>query len=251
MNQFRSDAVGIAASARDTLPYLERVARAAVPVFADFYLVYLRDGEQLQCAASAHATRRGDRLLRDLNRVYKITRDHRESTVAQVVRLRRASLRSEIRPEHQVPDPSVAKLSRVFDIHRQLAVCSALVVPIEGRAGVFGAVAFSYAESGRHYKPADVRAAERVARQVAAALDRAQLLQAERRRASIGRRARPALTRLRRALDRLQSTDSGRERTRLLNEVAREERMLTRMLERYMAACPPPVARASRLRARS
>jgi GAF domain-containing protein len=250
MNHFLSDVVRIADLARDTPQYLERLSRAAVPALADFCLVYLVDGGQLRCVASAHATRAGDRLLRALNKVYKITRDDRESTVAQVVRLRRPSLRAEIRPEHQTPDRLVARLARVFDIHRQLAARSALVVPIEGRAGVLGAVAFSYAQSRRHYKPADLPMAERVAHQIALGVDHAQLLQSQRRQASIGRRARPAVTRLRRAPDRLQSADNGRERTRLLNELAREERRLMRMLDRYMAACPPQASRASRPRAR-
>ena len=250
MNQFLSDAFRIAALPRDTDVYLERVARAAVPALADFCLVYLLDGEQFRCVASAHVTRAGDRLVRALNKVYKITRDDRESTVAQVVRLGRPSLRAEIRPEYQTRD-AYATLARVCDIHRQLGVRSALVVPIEGRAGVLGAVAFSYAQSGRHYSPADLPVAERVAHDIAFAVDHARLLQSQRRQASIGRRARPALTRLRRALDRLQATASGRVRTRLLNELAREERMLTRMLEHYMAACPPPASRAGRLRARS
>jgi GAF domain-containing protein len=251
MNQFRSDAVRIADLPRDTPQYLERVARAAVPALADFCLVYLLDGGQLRCVASAHATRAGDRLLRELHKVYKITRDDRESTVAQVVRLRRPSLRAEIRPEYQSSDESVTELARVLDIHRQLAVRSALVVPIEGRSGVLGAVAFSYAQSGRHYRPADLPVAERVVSQVALAVNHGQLLQSQRPQASIGRQARPALTRLRRTLDRLQSTDNRRERTRLLNELTREQRMLTRMLDRYMEACPPPSSRAGRLRVRS
>jgi GAF domain-containing protein len=251
MNQFLSDAVRIGAVPRDAPAYLERVARAVVPALADFCLVYLLDGEQLRCVASAHHTRAGNRLLRALHKVYKITRDDGESTVAQVVRLRRPSVRAEIRPEHQASESHVMELARVFDIHRQLAARSALVVPIEGRSGVLGAVAFSYAQSGRHYRSSDVAVAERVAHDIALAVDHAQLVQSQRRQASIGRRARPVLTRLRRALDRLQSTASRRERTRLLNALAREERMLTRMLERFMAACPPRVARAGRLRARS
>src|SRR5688572_9538183 len=63
MNQFLSAAPRHATSPRDTTGYLEHVARAAVPAFADFCLVYLLDGEQLRCVASAHATRAGDRLL--------------------------------------------------------------------------------------------------------------------------------------------------------------------------------------------
>jgi len=251
MNQLLSDAPSITAFSRDTPLYPEHVARAAVPAIADFCLVYLLDGEHLRCVASAHATRAGDRLLRALNRVYKITRHDGDSTVAQVVRLRRASLRGEIRPEHQAPDRRVSQLARVFDIHRQLAVRSALAVPIEGRSGVLGAVAFSYAESGRQYKPEDLRIAERVARSIALVVDHWHLLQWPRQQPPLGRRARLTLTRLRRARDDRPAADGIRERTRLLNALARQERTLTRMLERYMAAGPPPVSRAGRPRARS
>ncbi len=250
-NQFLSAAPRRAQSPRDPSGYLEQVARAAVPAFADFCLVYLLDGEQLRCVASTHATRTGDRLLRALDKVYKIARDDRDSTVAQVVRRGRASLRGEIRPQHPMPDAGVPALTRVYDLHRQQAVRSALVVPIEGRSGILGAVALSYAQSGRQYTSGDVGVAERLAHQIALAVDHARLLQSQRQQASLGRRARPALTRLRRALDRLQSAGNGRERTRLLNALAREERMLTRMLERCMAACPPPAARIGRLRVRS
>ena len=231
--------------------YLEGIARAAVPTLADFCLVYLLEGEQLRCVASAHATRAGDRLLRALNRVYKITRDDPESTVAQVVRLRRPSLRAEIKPEHQAPQSNGSKLARVFDLHRQLAARSALVMPIEGRFGVLGAVAFSYAQSGRQYTAADLGNAEPIAHRIALAVDDARLLQSKRRQASLGRRARPALTRLRRALDQLQSAGNGRERARLMNQLAREERMLTRMLERFMASCMPLESRTGRLRVRT
>jgi GAF domain-containing protein len=251
MNQFLSGLRGFAYSSGDTSVYLERLARAAVPAHADFCLVYLLDGEQFRCVASAHVTRAGNRLLRALNSVYKITRDDPESTVAQVVRLRRPSLRVEIKPEHQAPQSNGSKFARVFDLHRQLAVRSALVMPIEGRFGVLGAVAFSYARSGRQYTPADLANAEPIVRQIAQAVDDAQLLQSKRRQASLGRRARPALTRLRRTLDQLQSAGNGRERARLLNQLAREERMLTRMLDRFMASCIPIDSRAGRLRART
>ena len=251
MNQFLSDLRGVASSSAETSVYLERVARAAVPTTADFCLVYLLEGEQLRCVASAHMTRAVNRLLRVLNRVYKITRDDPESTVAQVVRLRRPSLRVEIKPEHQAPHSNGANLARVFDIHRQLAARSALVMPIEGRFGVLGAVAFGYARSGRQYTPSDLTRAEYIAHRIAVAVDEVRLVQSKRRQASLGRRARPALTRLRRALDRLHSAGSGRERARLMNQLAREERMLTRMLDRFMASCMPLESRTGRLRART
>jgi GAF domain-containing protein len=250
MNQFLSDALRTTESSDRTRLNVERVARASVPALADFCLVYLIEGEQLRCVAAAHATRAGERLLSALNEVYRITRHDPESTVAQVVRLRRSSLRAGIRPE-QRPGADDGRLTRVFDIHRQLGVRSALVVPIEGRFGVLGAIALSYAQSGRQYKSADLGHAERIAHEIAQAVDEAQLLSSQRRQAWLGRRARPALTRLRRALDRLQSAGNGRERARFMSQLAREERMLTRMLERYMASCPPLPSPAGRLRARS
>ena len=251
MNQFLSDVLRTTESSHDTPLDLARVASAVVPDLADFCLVYLVEGDELRCVASAHATRAGDRLLHALNKVYKITRTDPESTVAQVVRLRRPSLRAEIKPEHQAPDSDASELVRVCDIHRQLAARSALVVPIKGPFGVLGAVALSFSQSGRQYKPADLRYAERLAHQIAVAVNEARLLRSQRQQAVLGRRARPALTRLRRALDQLQSAGNGRERARLLNQLAREERMLTRMLDRYMASCLPPPSRTSRLRARS
>jgi GAF domain-containing protein len=238
------------ASRGDAADYLDRVAHAAVPPLADFCLIYLLEGDNLACVASAHHTRAGDRLLRALIKVYKITRTDPDSTVAQVVRTHRPSLRSDIRPERPAAQPRIAALARVFNIHQQLAVRSALVVPIEGRSGVLGAIVFSFSESRRRYKPADIGIGERIAHQIGLTLDNARLVASQRQQASLGRRARPALTRLRQALDRLRASDNAGDRRRLLNEVARHERTLTRMLERHMASCPPATQRV-RLRARS
>jgi GAF domain-containing protein len=124
-----------------------------------------------------------------------------------------------------------------------------LVAPIEGRSGVLGAVAFGYAQSGRQYKAADLSIAARVARQIARAVDHARLPQSPPAAVATARRLRSAPARPQRPMK--PSTGSSGERARLLNELAREERMLTRMLERYMAEYPPPASRASRLRARS
>jgi GAF domain-containing protein len=251
MDQFLSEASRNADARGNAADYLERVARTAVPALADFCLIYLLEGDNLACVASAHRTHAGDRLLRALIKVYKIRRTDPDSTVAQVVRSGRPSLRGDIRPERPTTQPRFTALARVFNIHQQLAVRSALVLPIEGRAGVIGAIGLSFSESGRRYKPADITVGEQIAQRIALALDNARLAASQRQQASLGRRARPALTRLRQAIDRLLSTDNVGDRRRLLNEVARQERTLTRMLERHLASCPPSTPRGSRLRARS
>jgi GAF domain-containing protein len=155
---------------------LAALARQAVPALADFCLLYVLDGANLRCAAAAHVTRTGDRLLRALKRVYRITRDDPDSTVAQVVRQRRHSLRDAITAEDETGALRRPRRARIFDLHRQLAVRAALVVPIEGAQGILGAIAFSYSTSGRRYTAADVPVAERIARQVARTLDNAPLL---------------------------------------------------------------------------
>lgn len=164
MNQFLSDAARILSSRESTSALLDRLVRAAVPRTADFCLVFLVRDDDLACVASAHATPDGERLLRRLKRVYRITRDDPVSTVAHVVRSGRPKLRTEITGEAIAPQSDL----HVFTLHRRLAARSVLVVPIASPPDVLGAVSLSYAQSGRHYTAQDVPAARRLATLIAA-----------------------------------------------------------------------------------
>jgi GAF domain-containing protein len=145
-----------------------------LPALADFCLIYVLNGDRFRCAASAHVTSAGDRLLRAFNRVYRIGRDDRDSTVAQVVRSGRPSLRADIRPERGAAPTRLS--ARVAEVHRRLNVRSSLVVPIKGRTGVLGAIALGYGDSRRRYTPSDIPVAQRLARQAAIALEHAPIL---------------------------------------------------------------------------
>jgi GAF domain-containing protein len=153
---------------------LDRVARSTVPALADFCLIYALDDDQLRCIALAHRSRAGRRALQSLARVYRITRNDPDSTVAQVVRSRRPSLRAAIRPEPAVLTPHPRP--RVFALHRQLGARSALVVPLETPDRVIGALALSYGESGRRYVTADIARARKIAGHVALLLQHAPIL---------------------------------------------------------------------------
>ncbi len=159
MTDFLSDASRILASPDDPPANLQRLARAAVPGLADFCLIFLRDGPEIRCAATAHATAEGASVLRRLITVYRITPDDPLSTVALVMRLGRPQLRSAIAIETQ------ARASRagVLTLHRQLGCRSALVVPIGAAPRVLGALSFCYSTSAREYSARDVRPAQRVA----------------------------------------------------------------------------------------
>lgn len=147
---------------------LRQVAHAVIPAVADFAFIHLVDGAYLRCAAAAHATRPGRQLVRAIQLRHRIRRTDPVSSVAQVVRTGRAKLRSDVPGERAGGSPRDA----IIALHHRLATRSAIVVPLAGTDGVFGAMTLCYAESGRRYTEQDLRRARRLADQVAAFLRR-------------------------------------------------------------------------------
>ena len=150
------------AAARATRKTVQQIARRAIPALADFAVVFVVAGRSIVGIASAHISPGGEKLLRALRRVYRIRRGDLQSTVAQVVRTGRPSLRRSILIEsHEtVPHGSVA------DLHRRLGCHSALVLPFRTGTTVTGAVTLCYAESGRTYERSDLAGARRIARDI-------------------------------------------------------------------------------------
>jgi len=164
MTDVRSTAALV--STTSTWSAVQRIARTAIPSLADFCLVYLVSGSSIVCVASAHATRDGTRVVRTLMRTYRVRRNDRSSTVAQVVRLAKPMRRTGIQPERgRGPDGDP-----VADLHRRLAPCSALAVPIGAPPHVLGALSLCYSHSGRSYGARDVSAAMHLAARIARVL---------------------------------------------------------------------------------
>lgn len=168
MNEFLSDTARILESRHSIPGALQRVARVLIPHIGDFCLIFLARGRDLTCVASAHTTPDGERLLRRLNRIYRITRADPVSTVAYVVRTGRIKLRSEIASE-QVSQ--FADL-RIVALHQRLQVSSALVAPIGSAPAVRGALSLCYANSRRRYTSTDLPRARRLAALIDAFLRR-------------------------------------------------------------------------------
>jgi GAF domain-containing protein len=156
----------IAPAARATRLMIAQIARSAVPALADFAVVFVVDGRSLVGIAAAHVTSDGDRLLRTLQRIYRVRLVDLHSTVAQVIRTCRPAIRNAIHHERNRP----ARRGSVADVHQRLSARSALVLPIVTGNVVFGAVSLCYAESGRTYSRSDIPAAQRVARALARAI---------------------------------------------------------------------------------
>jgi hypothetical protein len=141
---------------------IQESARRAIPALADFTMVFMVAGRSIVGVASAHISPAGGRLVRALQRIYRIRRDDLQSTVAHVIRTGRPSLRRSIQYDGQP-----ARRGSVADLHRRLACRSALVLPIRVGRTVAGAVTLCYAGSGRTYAPGDLAGARRVAREIA------------------------------------------------------------------------------------
>jgi GAF domain-containing protein len=179
---------------------LKRLAQLAVPALADFCFIFLVNGKQVRCGACAHVSDRGGRLLRELNRIYRINADDPRSDVAQVIRSRRPVVRTDIHPETE----PLGRSPRVLQIHRRLAVRSALAVPIVAGDTLLGVLALCMSESGRRYTAREVPRFERLAARVGRALSSALAAQATPSGTARRRRAHPVVP-LRRSTSRLRA----------------------------------------------
>src|SRR5258706_707136 len=173
----------IATAAYQAARTIQDIARQSVPALADFCVVFVVAGRKIVGVASAHANRDGNRVLRALQRIYRIPRTNLQSTVAQVVRTGRPLIRKHILRESH---PRPARRGSVADLHHRLACRSALVVPIRVGPNLLGAVSLCYAVSGRTYTPADIHAGRRMALELARAVAAGASYGAVRLRAATG-----------------------------------------------------------------
>ncbi len=167
---------GIALSSiADEAGALERVASLAVPHFADWCAVdMLADDGSLRRVAVAHADPAKVDLGHDLHRRYP-THPDTPRGVFEVIRTGEAVLVPEITDAML---SAGAKDEEHLRILRELGLRSFLCVPLIGREGPMGAIAFIAAESGRRYGAADLGLGEDLAHRAAIAVENARLYEA-------------------------------------------------------------------------
>lgn len=167
---FLADA-SIALSA--TLDYeatLEAVTELLVPRLADWCVVQiLRDGE-LHTAALRHFDSAKVDWVRGVSDRYP-TKWDAVGGVADALLTGRSHVYPNVRLE-RMEGPAVN--TEQLAIIGAFGLSSAMIVSLVGRSGVFGVVTLIYAESGRHYAPADVPFVEDVIRRAALALETAE-----------------------------------------------------------------------------
>jgi signal transduction histidine kinase len=167
-----ADASSLLAASLDYEATLARVARLAVPDFADLCILDLLDTDgKIQRAAAAHADPTKTPLVETLQRHFPPD-PCSSSAVPSVLRTGRPQLTpvvTEARLADFARDPAHIALLR------ELQPRSSINVPLVARGRILGALTFVAAESGRRYGPADLTTAEELAVRAALAVDNARL----------------------------------------------------------------------------
>jgi serine phosphatase RsbU (regulator of sigma subunit) len=169
---FLADASVALSSNLDYDATADAVTQLLVPRLADWCVVQVLVGGVLSNAALRHFDPGKLAWARQMEGMYPV--DMAAPTGApNVIRTGVSEIYPDLPPELI---EATAQSPEHLEVLRELGLSSALVVPLTGRAGVFGAVTLIYAESGRHYVDEDLPFVEDVARRAALALETAQVL---------------------------------------------------------------------------
>jgi PAS domain S-box-containing protein len=170
--RFLADASSLLAELMDVPSTLQKVARLAVPYFADWCAVDLLEPDgSLRCLAVAHVNPAKVKLAHELHRryppdrkapygVWHILRTGQSELVAEITD---TMLRDSIQDEERLR------------IVRELGLKSYMGVPLRVRGKMLGVLTFIAAESGRKYDAADLTVAEDLAERASIAIENARL----------------------------------------------------------------------------
>ncbi|MGP1382156.1 MAG: PAS domain S-box protein [Thainema sp.] len=159
------------ASSLDYEQTLQSVAQLAVPYFADWCSVdLLNDDGSISRVAVAHSDPEKVQFGWELAQRFSRHLDDGYG-VSEVMKTGRSEIAIAITDEQlaTIPNPEY------LEILRGIGLKSCIVSPLQARGRVMGGISFAFAESNRHYSPADLTLAEDLARRAAIAIDNARL----------------------------------------------------------------------------
>jgi PAS domain S-box-containing protein len=235
--RFLADAGAALAAVGDYEETLRKVARMAVPFFADWCAVDMAEPDgSLRRLAVAHADPRQVELAHEIHRRYPPDPNARGGT-QYVFRTGQPDLRTDI------PDAllvAAAKDEEHLRLIRGLGLRSFVCVPLAASGKTLGVLTFGTAESGRRYGPDDLALAQELAHRAAVAIENAhlyrELREADRRKdeflATLAHELRNPLATVRNALHVLQlpGTD-GEPAARARAMMARQVEQLVRLVD--------------------
>jgi GAF domain-containing protein/anti-sigma regulatory factor (Ser/Thr protein kinase) len=166
---FLADASFALSGSLDYRETLSAVARLIVPRLADWCVIQVLEGGELTNVALAHHDPAKVQWAQRMSERYPTDMDA-PTGVPNVIRTGHSEMYAEIPDELLV---AAAVDEEHLQLIRELGMSSALVVPLTGRIGTFGAITLIHAESGRRYSESDIVFVEDVARRAALAVETA------------------------------------------------------------------------------
>ena len=167
--RFLDEATALLSSTLDYSDTLERLAQLAVPDLADWCVVDLLVGDEMQRVAVAHQDPAKLEIARAYAQQFPASRS---SGVRQVIASGQPTFVPVLTPDilaatYQNPD-QIEKL-------RELGLHSVIMVPLTARGRVLGAITLLMSDSPRTYQPADLDVALELGRRAGIAVDNARL----------------------------------------------------------------------------
>jgi serine phosphatase RsbU (regulator of sigma subunit)/anti-sigma regulatory factor (Ser/Thr protein kinase) len=167
---FLAEASVVFSSSLDFEATLAAVNRLLVPSLADWSIVQLVRDDELEIAALYHSDAGQVEWARSMKGRFPMA-GQRQGGAPTVVATGESVLYADL---DQALLERMASSDEHRDVIRALGMSSAMVVPLTGRSGTFGAITLLYADSGRRYAAEDVSFVEDVARRAALALETAE-----------------------------------------------------------------------------
>ncbi|HVV77718.1 MAG TPA: SpoIIE family protein phosphatase [Mycobacteriales bacterium] len=167
---FLAEASVVFAASLDLQATLDAVNRLLVPSLADWCIVQLVRDDELEIASVHHSDAGQVAWAKSMSGRFPMA-GRRQGGAPTVVATGESMLFADLAPDLL---ESMASSDEHRDVIRALGMSSAMVVPLTGRSGTFGAITLLYADSGRRYAPEDMAFVEDVARRAALALETAE-----------------------------------------------------------------------------
>ncbi len=152
---------------------LSKVARLAVPAFADWCLIGVIDDDHLRLVAATHVDRSKEALFAAMLPPAEITS---LGEIGRVIRTQKPLLVEHVTDEMLASGPAYKATfgedsPRAAELFRKVGMRSTLIVPLVARGRSLGVLSLGRVHEGRPYGPADVRVAEDLGRRCAMAID--------------------------------------------------------------------------------
>lgn len=171
--RFLADISAVLGSSLEDGETWQRVVRFALPAFADYCSLYVRDDDgRFRLLALADDQGGGEDLARSIDDRYHPDADTPGSLTARVLRTQEPMLIPDITPAFfdTLPvDPEIKQLLQATQMS------SLMIAPVVARGRVLGVLTLMYTHSRRHYDAADLGLAQELGRRVGLALDNARL----------------------------------------------------------------------------